>query len=170
MIIKKAFGYKLSLFVVSFGYSGFLSKKAPGSVGSFFASFICFLLCFFEKSHYFPALFLISFFVGIYACHVYLFKHQGDTNRDPKYVVIDEACAIFLGATCLSLIANLSPFSLLGNFFLFRVFDIWKPFPIRNMENFLKKKESTAALGIMLDDILASLMASTLQWLYEILI
>ena len=37
-------------------------------------------------------------------------------------------------------------------FILFRLFDIWKPYPIRYVDNNVK-----GALGIMLDDILAGI-------------
>ena len=45
---------------------------------------------------------------------------------------------------------------LIPAFLLFRLFDIWKPFPIRRIERFPK------GWGIMLDDIAAGLYAGIL--------
>ena len=39
-----------------------------------------------------------------------------------------------------------------GGFILFRLFDIWKPFPINYIDNNI-----TGSSGIMLDDIIASI-------------
>jgi phosphatidylglycerophosphatase A len=48
---------------------------------------------------------------------------------------------------------------LAAGFLLFRVFDIWKPWPIRWLDRSVK-----GGLGIMLDDLVAGLLAlSTLQ-------
>ena len=42
-------------------------------------------------------------------------------------------------------------FYCIGAFFLFRLFDIWKPYPVNYVDNNI-----SGSLGIMLDDILAS--------------
>jgi len=42
----------------------------------------------------------------------------------------------------------------LAGFLLFRIFDIWKPFPIRRVE-----RAVPGGLGIMLDDVLAAIYA-----------
>jgi phosphatidylglycerophosphatase A len=73
-------------------------------------------------------------------------------RKDPQIVVIDEVAG--------QMIALLSgPFwlptwwSIITAFILFRVFDIWKPYPIRHLE----KLES--GLGIMADDVAAGAYA-----------
>lgn len=73
-------------------------------------------------------------------------------RKDPSIVVIDEVAG--------QMIALLSgPFwihswwSVFSAFILFRLFDIWKPYPIRRLE----KLES--GLGIMADDVLAGVYA-----------
>jgi phosphatidylglycerophosphatase A len=82
-----------------------------------------------------------------------------DGLEDPSWVVIDEVAGQWL--TLL-----LTPPSLIGyavGFALFRLFDIWKPWPVSWADSQIK-----GGLGIMLDDILAGLMAlavlSLLQW------
>jgi len=72
--------------------------------------------------------------------------------KDPSIVVIDEVAG--------QMIALLSgPFwihawwSILSAFILFRLFDIWKPYPIRRLEAL------ESGLGIMADDLLAGVYA-----------
>lgn len=73
-------------------------------------------------------------------------------KKDPSIVVIDEVAG--------QMIALLSgPFwipswwSILSAFILFRLFDIWKPYPIRRLEAL------ESGLGIMADDLLAGVYA-----------
>jgi phosphatidylglycerophosphatase A len=84
---------------------------------------------------------------------------RADGLEDPSWVVIDEVAGQWL--TLL-----LTPPSLLDyavGFALFRLFDIWKPWPVSWADSQLK-----GGLGIMLDDVLAGLMGlavlSLLQW------
>lgn len=73
-------------------------------------------------------------------------------KKDPSIVVIDEVAG--------QMIALLSgPFwiqtwwSILTAFILFRLFDIWKPYPVRRLESL------ESGLGIMADDVLAGVYA-----------
>src|SRR5206468_1400107 len=73
-------------------------------------------------------------------------------KKDPSIVVIDEVAG--------QMIALLSgPFwlptwwSILSAFILFRLFDIWKPYPIRRLEAL------ESGLGIMADDVVAGAYA-----------
>ena len=74
-------------------------------------------------------------------------------RKDPGIVVVDEVAG--------QLIAFLfvpwdSPaWMLIIGFVLFRLFDIWKPYPIRRLESL------EAGLGIMADDVLAGVYAAT---------
>jgi len=71
-------------------------------------------------------------------------------EEDPPWIVIDEAAGL-----CLSLLlvrpswANLA----LG-FLLFRVFDIWKPYPVKMAE------KRRGGWGILLDDLFAGVFAN----------
>jgi phosphatidylglycerophosphatase A len=96
--------------------------------------------------------------------------------KDPQYVVIDEISGVHL-----ALILGLAPFTgpttfmnaadaqafalytglsvlnwryLLAGFLLFRLFDIWKPFPCRRLENL------PGGWGIMVDDWMAGIYAA----------
>jgi phosphatidylglycerophosphatase A len=49
---------------------------------------------------------------------------------------------------------------LLG-FILFRIFDVWKPWPIRVID-----QKVEGGFGIMLDDLIAGLWAALCIWIY----
>jgi phosphatidylglycerophosphatase A len=77
--------------------------------------------------------------------------------KDPQFVVIDETSGQFL-----ALFLALAPVNwkyLLLSFILFRVFDIWKPFPVRQAESL------PAGWGIMADDWVAGIYAALGLWL-----
>lgn len=71
-------------------------------------------------------------------------------EADPGWVVIDEFAGQWL--TLLALAAPSPPRVALG-FALFRLFDIWKPWPIRVLDR------RHDALGVMSDDVVAGLFA-----------
>jgi phosphatidylglycerophosphatase A len=70
--------------------------------------------------------------------------------EDPSAVVIDEVAAQWL----VLLPAPLDPLAYAVAFLLFRIFDIWKPWPVRWADRHVK-----GGLGIMLDDLLAAVYA-----------
>jgi phosphatidylglycerophosphatase A len=72
---------------------------------------------------------------------------------DPGAVVIDEIAAQFLVLAA----APLDWRFYLAAFLLFRLFDIWKPFPVNWLDRTVK-----GGFGIMLDDIAAALYALAL--------
>jgi len=96
---------------------------------------------------------LVVAVVGVYVAGN-VEKHYG--KSDPQFVVIDEVSG--------QLIALSFPFTLLNwkswllGFILFRVFDIWKPFPVRQAESF------RGGWGIMADDWVAGIYAGLLLW------
>jgi phosphatidylglycerophosphatase A len=76
-------------------------------------------------------------------------------SKDPQFIVIDE-----VGGQLVTLIAvPLAWKTFLAGFILFRVFDIWKPFPIRRLE---RLPEGT---GIVVDDLGAGLYALSVMHL-----
>jgi len=74
-------------------------------------------------------------------------------EKDPGRVVLDEIVGYLV--TILFLPQGFGP--LLWGFAAFRLFDIWKPWPIRSME-----ARVSGGLGIVLDDVLAGLYAFAL--------
>ncbi len=74
-------------------------------------------------------------------------------RKDPSPVVIDEVMGMLIALTG---IPRTIPVYILG-FFLFRLFDIWKPFPIGLIDQRVQ-----GGIGIVLDDLVAGLYANLL--------
>jgi phosphatidylglycerophosphatase A len=78
-------------------------------------------------------------------------------KKDPQFVVIDEVSGQHL--TYFFSLTLLNWKYLLLGFILFRVFDIWKPFPARQAESL------PGGLGIMADDWIAGIYAALALWI-----
>jgi phosphatidylglycerophosphatase A len=70
--------------------------------------------------------------------------------EDPGFVVIDEAAGLYI--TMLAL--PITPWTVAGGFFMFRLFDILKPPPAARAERL------PGGLGIVLDDLIAGVYAN----------
>lgn len=86
-------------------------------------------------------------------------------HRDPSFIVIDEVVGMMLTLVMLKSVISYNTipvhiYSIFLGFFLFRVFDIFKPFPIGKIDQRLSQKSDLmASFGIMIDDVLAAIMA-----------
>lgn len=69
--------------------------------------------------------------------------------KDPGKVVVDEVAGQMISLLPLSLIASPGRFGIILSFILFRLFDIFKPYPARRFERL------RSGLGIMADDLVA---------------
>lgn len=104
---------------------------------------------------------LIALVIGILACA----DHVRETKReDPSECVIDELAGQWLAcAFCLFTFGGLLPAPHISlpvfflAFVLFRLFDIWKPWPVSWADQNIK-----GGLGVMTDDMIAGLMAGVL--------
>ena len=104
---------------------------------------------------------LIALIIGILACA----DHVRETKRDdPPECVIDELAGQWLAcAFCLLTFGGLLPATHISlpmfflAFLLFRLFDIWKPWPVSWADQNIK-----GGLGVMTDDMIAGLMAGVL--------
>jgi phosphatidylglycerophosphatase A len=90
---------------------------------------------------------LIAFVVGGWAAGTIA---KTSDVKDPGAIVIDEVAAQWL----VLLPAPPDTLSYAAAFLLFRIFDIWKPWPVR-----LADRRVPGGLGIMLDDLLAAVYA-----------
>ncbi|MGB7814968.1 MAG: phosphatidylglycerophosphatase A [Methylotenera sp.] len=147
------FSHPAHFFALGFG-SG-LAKKAPGTFGTI-AAFPLFFVMPTNASWVLPL--LVLFFIGgVYACGI-TGKHLGVSDHGA--IVWDEIVAFLL----LLHFVPPSGIAWLVAFILFRLFDIWKPFPIRQCDAMLK-----GGFGVMFDDLLAAIYAFLtmlgLQWL-----
>lgn len=126
--------------------SGFV-PKAPGTVGSLAAVAIWwFLLA--DTS----LVIQLVAIVAVTALGTWLTGRVQARYRvnDPGAIVIDE----FAGQWIALLFAPLTPLGMLAGFALFRLFDIWKPWPVGALE-----RGVPGPFGVMVDDLAAGLMA-----------
>ncbi len=135
--------------LLAFGLGIGLSPVAPGTAGSLLGMALAWvsLALPFELRLMVAITLILS---GIWLC--------GESARrigvhDHPGIVWDEIAAIYL----LLLVAPPSEMAWALGFGLFRFFDIWKPWPIRDLDHRLK-----GGLGIMLDDLVAALYAALL--------
>ena len=80
---------------------------------------------------------------------------RGSGIKDPQFVVIDEVAGQLVALIGLPLAWQ----TFVAGFVLFRIFDMWKPFPIRRLE---RLPEGT---GIVVDDIAAGIYALVIMHL-----
>ncbi len=145
-------------FIASGFYSGYL-PKAPGTWGTL-VSLPLILIGNYYSIDLLSASILI-FVLGWYVSQQLTQDPMSDP--DPSYIVIDEIAGMFF-AVGLSLTFNLmtmiSPLNLAVLFVLFRIFDIWKPWPIGWVDDICTRRVSTRGLGVMIDDMIAGLFAA----------
>jgi phosphatidylglycerophosphatase A len=123
---------------------------ASGTAGSLAAMPVAYLILLHGGPIALALASLIAFTVGVWACG----DHVRATGReDPSECVIDEVAGQWLACS----FASTSLPSLALAFFLFRLFDIWKPWPVGWAD-----RELPGGLGVMADDMIAGLMAGVL--------
>jgi phosphatidylglycerophosphatase A len=140
------------LFATWFGCG--YSRTAPGTVGSLAAIVLAWLLSRigFSRLH-----FLLLAFALLYpAIRAAGIVSAESGRKDPQVVVIDEVLGQWLTLTG-ALRFDLLTFALA--FGLFRLFDIWKPAPIRLIE------QIPGGSGIVLDDMMAGAYAALVLFL-----
>ena len=121
-----------------------LLPKAPGTWGSAAALPFAWVLMSLGGSQVLLAAAIICFFGGWWASAVYVARTQAS---DPSEVVIDEVAGQWLVLAA----APLDPLPYLVGFALFRLFDVWKPWPVSWAD-----RRIGGGLGVMVDDILAA--------------
>jgi phosphatidylglycerophosphatase A len=132
---------------IALGFGSGLAPRAPGTFGTLAALALYWLLALAMPPLAIAFLAVPLFFVGVWACGVTGRNLGAD---DHGALVWDEIVA-FLP---LAALASGSLWLQALAFALFRLFDIWKPFPIRLFEARVK-----GGLGVMLDDLLAACYA-----------
>ena len=133
--------------LLAFGFGSGAAPKAPGTWGTLAAVLIYWPLSQLSPEHYLLML-LVTSVMGIYIC--------GQTARDLGVhdhgsIVWDE----FVGFWITMFAAPVGWVWVVVGFVLFRFFDIIKPWPISWID-----KNITGGFGIMLDDVIAGVMAA----------
>lgn len=121
---------------------------------------------------------ILLFIIGTYCTKIYI---QDKEEKDPKEVVIDEVVGQMLTIICVSFSSILIHVTKLPQhidplwldiffvcalpFFLFRLFDITKPWPINWLD-----KNIPGAWGVMIDDIAAAIFAIVVQYVIVLML
>ncbi len=148
---------KLAVFIATVGYCGYF-PIAPGTVGSA-AGLLFYALVWWSGS----TVLEVGMIVGLFAAGVW----AGTTSEryfggvDPGPIVLDEVVGMLI---TLAFITGLGWSGALAGFFLFRVFDVIKPYPAGRFE------QLHGGLGVMADDAMAAVYANlslrALLWLF----
>lgn len=133
-------------YVIASGLGCGYAPLAPGTAGSLLAVAIFWLWPL--NSWIWLTIIILVFFIGVWAAT----GVEREKGNDPGLVVIDEV----VGQWISYLFLPVSLFNLIAGFFLFRLFDIFKPFPID------QSQKLKGGWGIMIDDVLAGIYANVL--------
>lgn len=131
---------------LAIGLGSGAAPKAPGTFGTLAAIPLYVLLAQASVPVYLLLL-VVAFAIGVYLCG----KTAADWGEhDHGAIVWDE----FVGFWITMIAVPLTWYWVLTGFLLFRLFDIWKPWPIKVLD-----QQVHGGLGIMIDDVVAGLYA-----------
>lgn len=138
--------FKSPVHFLAFGFGSGLAPFAPGTFGTLAAIPLYWVLSLFPLGFYLTIV-LVAAIAGIWICGESA-KRLG--VHDHSGIVWDEFVGFWI-----TMIAAPSGLSwVLVGFVLFRIFDIWKPWPI-----YIVDDKIHGGFGIMLDDVLAGIYA-----------
>ena len=142
---------KFNLFFLTFFMIGRI-KYAPGTLASLIT---CFLFLLMINILNITSIFLITLIVFFYSFIAINNSFDVFDTEDPQEIEIDEVVGQMLPLLAVPIYETLCPlptiYYCVAAFLLFRLFDIWKPYPVNYIDD-----NVTGSLGIMLDDIFAS--------------
>ena len=147
------------MFVTLFGVG--LVKYAPGTVSSAVSIVLWLILFKVSGPIMILGILLMTFFLSLIFISNYLRKVSEE--KDPGEIVIDELIGQWISLTPIFFFKigetenfiDIIRLSILS-FFLFRLFDIWKPWPVKVFD------QGSGPLYIILDDIVAGLFAAAI--------
>lgn len=136
------------------GFGSGLIPFMPGTMGSIAAiPFWWLMMMTFLPWQLYSLLVMLGISLGVYLCHQTA-KDMG--VHDHGSIVWDEFIGMWI--TLMALPTNDWQWVAVG-FVLFRIFDIWKPWPIRWFD-----RNVHGGMGIMVDDIVAGIVAAGLLY------
>lgn len=130
---------------------------APGTWGSLAALPFAWLILVYLGWPWLVVAAAAVFVVGLWAAERYV---RASGHGDPGAVVIDEVAGQFIALTA----AATTPIDFAVGFALFRVFDIFKPWPANWAE-----RRFSGGLGVMADDVFAGLYALAGVYAFKLL-
>jgi phosphatidylglycerophosphatase A len=128
--------------------AGFM-PKAPGTAGAAVGVAVYLLAEWLQVGAYFPHAIVFFLVAGTWAAD----RVESFWGHDAQRIVIDEVAGQMITFALAAGRYRLPVFGVVTGFVLFRVFDIWKPFPLRRLEK-LK-----GGFGVMADDVGAGIYA-----------
>lgn len=140
--------------ILATGFGAGLSPVAPGTAGTLIGILMC-LICYPLD---WP--FRLLFVVAISALSIYV-AGQAETlygKTDDQRIVIDEIA----GFQVAMLPVAITGLHLCLAFVLFRIFDIWKPFPLEHFQKF------HGGWGVVADDLGAGVYAGLILFLFTL--
>jgi phosphatidylglycerophosphatase A len=137
---------RLAVFVATAGYSGYF-PFAPGTVGSAVGLVIYLLVWWSQSIAVEVGLIVVLFLAGVWAA-TSAERYFG--GIDPGPVVIDEVVGMLITLA----FVRVGVSGALAGFFVFRVFDVIKPYPAGRLERL------HGGLGVMADDVMAAIYAN----------
>jgi phosphatidylglycerophosphatase A len=132
---------------IALGFGAGLAPKAAGTFGTLVGWALAAVLLLFVHPFIVAILTIPLLLLGVWACDV---TGRDLGVQDHGAIVIDEVVA-FLP---LAALASAAWWLQLIAFALFRLFDIWKPYPIRQLE-----RSIPGGIGVMVDDLVAGFYA-----------
>jgi len=139
--------HSLKKLIATLFFTGY-APLAPATVGSALVAVIYFF--FFSSLEVVEWLIVLTtvFFVGVYTAH----GMEREWGKDPGRVVIDEAVGYLVTVAFLPHSLGLA----IAGFFVFRILDIAKPLPARQLESL------PGGWGIVVDDVVAGIYGNLL--------
>ena len=133
---------------VAFGFGAGLAPYAPGTFGSIVGVVAAWWLL------DLPLIARVAVVLAVIALGVWICGESARRlgKHDDQRIVLDEISGVLLTSL---VVVDKTLFALTLVFVFFRIFDIWKPWPIRDVDHSLH-----GGLGIMLDDLIAALYAA----------
>ncbi|MBU1055481.1 MAG: phosphatidylglycerophosphatase A [Proteobacteria bacterium] len=140
------FKEKMVLFLATGFYVGNI-PKAPGTVGTIEGLLFCFFL---SKMALFYVIIFVAFFI-LFSIWISDRAERILQEKDSGSIVIDEIAGIMV--TLIGMPFNF--ITVISGFFVFRLLDIIKPFPICSVE-----KRLSGGFGIVMDDVVAGIIGN----------
>ena len=146
--------------IIATWFGSGLLPIAPGTWGSLAAFPFAYIISVYSGPYVLTIGIVALFFIGMQASNNVVKSAQ---KKDPGFIVVDEVVGQWIALLPLPFLnhylgPNLSfwffaPIAVVA-FLAFRIYDIWKPWPINYVD-----KNVPGGLGIMLDDVIAGIYA-----------
>ena len=148
--------FLIKAFVSVFGI-GYI-RIAPGTFGSLFAILVWYISLNYANIYFFYMIIIIVFICSFKAIQIYL---RNEDKDDPSEVVVDE----FIGQSLpLIFLLQFNVYEILLAFSSFRLFDIFKIYPVNKVENI------RGATGVIMDDVVAGIYSLIIVMIYKIVL